>query len=34
MQALGNGALKNAIVSIALKVENNADNLKTKFCVL
>ena len=35
MPALGNGALKNAIISIALKdnesVENDADELKTIF---
>ena len=28
MQALGNGALRNAIISIASKVENAADELK------
>ena len=32
MPALGNGALRNAIISIVSKVENAADELKTKFC--
>ena len=32
MQALGNGALRNAVISIASKVENAADELKTKLC--
>ena len=31
MPALGNCALKNAIISISSKVENVADELKTKF---
>ena len=35
MQALGNGTLKNAIISIIALIEsvkNNGDELKTKFC--